>query len=111
MKMMRCRPPLLLTVSIVVSCVYVWLRATPWWRERGYGAEQLASLELQSLLNDMRHGHGPNVAGKDTESYVISFDSFYDYVRKVRPDVVAERNARNPFPGLLPGKSYGRRSV
>ena len=105
------RTTLFLTVVILGSCFYHWLRLTPWWRERGFGTEQLASLKLQSLLNEMRDRGGPNIAGQEAQSYVLSFDAFYAYVREYHPEVVADRNAPNPFPRLLPGKSYGRLSA
>ena len=70
------------------------------------GYSQLSSYALEMIEN-----HEAGVYPDENSNfggYIISFDAFFQYVRKRNPDVVANADADNPFPGLLPGKKYGR---
>lgn len=42
------------------------------------------------------------------QRYVASFDELYAIIAQSHPEIVAGKDATNPFPGLLNGDSYGR---
>jgi hypothetical protein len=79
-------------------------------RFRAEQAESDGFETLQLLARDMMDQQAPGVViGKGSEStFIRSFDDFFKYVASKRPGVVSTRDASNPFPGILPGKAYGR---
>lgn len=64
--------------------------------------------ELGQLAFRMIQDRAPGVVDDGEIAYISSFDAFFDYVAKTQPNVVSARDAPNPFPGILPLKSYGR---
>ena len=50
----------------------------------------------------------PGVSGEGAGTFIASYDAFYAYVAKERPDVVGGLDSPNPFSGLLPDTNYGR---
>src|SRR5579862_3519494 len=66
--------------------------------------------DLGALAREMIDKGGPDIADSDHGKFITSYTAFYDYVAKQRPDAVANVNAPNPFPGILPERSYARPS-
>jgi hypothetical protein len=48
----------------------------------------------------------PGVESHNGQSFIRSFNDFYQFVAVRRPEVVANAEARNPFPGLLREPRY-----
>ena len=64
--------------------------------------------ELGGLAKQMIQEHGPGVSGEGWYAYISSYDEFFRFVAKKRPEIVSTADAANPFPGLLTSKQYGR---
>lgn len=97
---------LVLVLCLIVGVVAVWA-----WRVHQYRLmmrEKYGFLDLGVLALSMIDERADGTTIDDQVAYITSFDAFYEYVKQKRPEVVSARDAPNPFPGLLPGKSYGR---
>jgi hypothetical protein len=79
-------------------------------RSRAYFNAAANMRELNGYAQDMIVEEVPGTALAGRERFVTSFDAFYDYVARRRPELVSRRDAPNPFPGLLTGRRYARPS-
>lgn len=70
--------------------------------------EAIGFYQLRALSRSMIAENAPGVTNRSGEGFVLSFPAFFDYVAKHRPGAVSTADAGNPFPGLLPGRRYGR---
>jgi len=79
-------------------------------RFRAREGETDGFLTLRLLAKQMTQAGAPGVVvGKDNDpEFIGSFDDFFKYVASQRPAAVSTKDAPNPFPGILPGKAYGR---
>jgi hypothetical protein len=93
-------------VLAVLAIVLPTFIAVQFRQDVRFDEEQRAFYELHDLAMEMIVEQAPGVVGEGDTSYIGTFDSFFTYVAKRRPQIVSTRDAPNPFPGLLPEKQY-----
>jgi hypothetical protein len=98
-------------ISLTVVAVVVGVL---WW---GYSIRQRyyddfdAFWALGHLAVEMIMEEGKGVVVESDDAFISSFEDFFAYVQRKRPDAVSTIDAPNPFPGLLPSGSYKFRSA
>lgn len=71
-----------------------------------FGREVDAFGTLRQLAMQMIEEGGTGVTRTSGGAHIDSYDDFFDYVKRHRPELVATPDAPNPFPGILNGASY-----
>ena len=98
------------TIALVLVCcgIYGTLALINQQRHRQFVVEGNGFRELAALAREMIQRKEPGVERIGNDDMIVSFEAFFQYVTKRRPEVVSTKEAPNPFPGLLPGPAYGR---
>ena len=76
--------------------------------DRAQVADLVAICRLSEMAKAMIAEGGPDIRGTGNDRYIASFSAFFDFVAKKYPSLAGARDDPNPFPGLLPAKSYTR---
>lgn len=103
--------PRLLFICLVAALVTVVVMhfLSNWQQHRAFVNEINRFRDLGEMAANMVAERGPAIEIRDADRpFIRSFDDLFNYVTSKRPDIVAARDAENPFPGLLPKGNYQR---
>jgi len=67
-----------------------------------------AATAFSDLAAQMIRDNASGVQGRPDHRFIVSFQSFAQYVAKKRPNIAVALDASNPFPGVLTGTSYSK---
>jgi hypothetical protein len=97
--------------QVIYAAIVIAIVAIVWWidqRKERFQRERSGFRELGGLMALMIERDKPGVRDLEGMKYVASFSAFFEFVKRTRPEIAWRMDDPNPFPGILPGKSYGR---